>query len=262
MTRVLADYLARITPWQSTRQRFVSTVAGILAPIVDAGAASASLPAAFDLDTSIGAQLDVVGEWVGRGRSVRLPIPGAYFSVDISGLGLDEGSLKGPYDGQFGIYQLDDETFRRLLGANIMAKHWDGTVPGAQAVFDAFFIDPATHVLVQDNAQVPYPVGFFSIDVAGAGLDEAAIYIGGQSANVGFVDVSMTIGVSGKIPPPLYLGLLAQGAIQIKPGGVHVDYAVTSVDGAALFGLDVENEFVAGLDVGAMGVDPIILLNA
>lgn len=262
MTRSLDDYLGRITPWQSTRPKFTATVSGTLAPFATASVVIAGIPEAYDLDSAVGVQLDATGAWIGRDRNVRLPIPGAYFSVDVAGLGLDEGSLKGPYDGQYGIYQLDDETYRRLLGANIMAKRWDGTVPGAQAAFDAFFIDPATHVFVQDNAQVPYPVGFFSVDVAGSGLDEAAIYVGGQSANVGFVDPSMTIGVSGKIPPPLYLGLLAQGAIPIKPGGVRVDYAVTSVDGAALFGLDVENEFVAGLDVGAMGVDPSILLSA
>lgn len=262
MTIALETYLGRITPWQSGRPRFVATVAGTLAPFVAASVVIASIPAAYDLDTAVGVQLDVTGAWIGRDRNVRLPIPAAYFSIDVAGLGLDEGSLKGLYDGQSGIYQLDDDTYRRLLRANILARRWDGTVPGAQAAFDAFFVDPATHVFVQDNAQVPYPVAFFSIDTAGAGLDEAAIYTGEQSANVGSVDVSMTIGVSGKIPPPLYLGLMAQGAIPIKPGGVQTSYAVTSVDGAPLFGIDVENEFVSGLDVGAMGVDPGTLLNA
>ncbi|WP_164079376.1 DUF2612 domain-containing protein, partial [Stenotrophomonas maltophilia] len=69
----------------------------------------------------------------------------------------------------FGVYSLDDETYRRLLRANILAKRWDGTVPGAQAAFDVFFIDPATHVFVQDNAQVPYPQILFAFDEEGKG---------------------------------------------------------------------------------------------
>lgn len=263
MTRVLADYLARITPWQSTRQRFVSTVAGVLAPIVDAGAASAGLPAAFDLDTAIGAQLDVVGQWIGRARTVPLPIPGIYFSVNDPARGLNLGVLKGPFDTPIGITSLDDETYRRLLRANILAKRWDGTVPGAQAAFDAFFSDPQTHVFVQDNAQVPFPRSFFSLNVAGAGLNEGVVYRpGAAAANVGEVDVSITIGVAGKIPPLVQVGLLGQNAIPIKPGGVRTTYAITSVDGAPIFGIGVENEFVSGLNVGAIGVQPAYLLNA
>lgn len=263
MSRRVADYIARITPWQSTRQRFVTTVAAVLAPTVDAGAVSASLPDAFDLDTAIGAQLDVVGEWVGRARTVALPLPNIYFALDDERRGLDFGVLKGPYDTAIGITSLDDETYRRLLRANILAKRWDGTVPDAQAAFDVFFTDPETHVFVQDNAQVPYPKAFFALDAAGQGLDEGLLFTDGDmSASVGAVDVSMTIGISGKMPPLVYLGILAQGGIPIKPAGVATTYEVTSVDGAPLFGLDVQNEFVAGLDTGALGVSPASLLAA
>lgn len=263
MSVPLATYLGRITPWQSNNPRFTATVSGSLAPITTAAAVIASLPAAFDLDTAVGAQLDIVGEWVGRARTVLLPIVGAYFSWDVEGLGWDQGAWRGPYADEVAIAALDDETYRRLLYANILAKRWDGTVPGAQAAFDAFFVDPATLVFVQDNARTPYPVAFFAWDEEGRGWGEANWYDpAGPAANLGAVDVSMTIGVAGKIPPPVYLGLLAQNAIPIKPGGVKTTYLVTSVDETPLFGWGVENEFVAGWGAGAWGVSPDYLLRA
>lgn len=240
MSVTLNDYLGRITPWQSIHPRFEASVRATLAPIVNTAAVVATLPAAFDLDTAIGVQLDATGAWVGRDRYVRIPIPHAWFSFDIEGLGYDQAVWQNAYSGEIAIFALDDETYRRLLYANIVAKHWDGTVPGAQAAFDTYFIDPDTHVFVQDNTQASYPLG-------------------GQASTTK-VDVSMTIGVSGKIPPTIDLGLLAQDGIPIKPAGVQTDYAVTSVDGTPLFGFDVQNEFISGFDTGAFGVDPATLL--
>ena len=263
-TKTADDYVSLITPWQSIKARFVATVRAGVQPYADAQAVIASLPGAFDLDDAIGAQLDATGQWIGPTRYVPLPIITGYFSLDVEGLGLDQGVLREAYSDATTIYALDDDVYRRLLYAVIAANRWDGTVPGAQAVFDLFFTDPATHVFVQDNAQAPYPYTYFSLDVQGQGLDEGLIYSTGTEAatSQAAADVSMTIGVSGKIPPPVYLGLLAQNALRIKPAGVETTYAVTTVDGAALFGLDVENEFVAGLDVGAIGASPSDLLAA
>ncbi len=261
MSKPLDLYLGRITPWQSTKPNFVATVSGTLQPIVTAAAVVETIPSAFDVDTSVGVQLDATGQYILPSRNVSLPIPSAYFSLDVDSLGLDQGVWKEAYSGEYGIYQLDDETYRRLLQTNILANRWDGTVPGAQAVYDTFFIDPATYVFVQDNAQVPYPLAYFSLDVQFAGLDQGVWYQDKAGVpSTGNVDVSMTVGISGKIPPRIYLGLLAQNAIPIKPAGVTTNYAVTSVDGAPLFGLDVQNQYVSGLDAGAIGVDPSTLL--
>lgn len=67
-------------------------------------------------------------------------------------------------------------------------------------------------------------------------------------------DMSMTIGVAGKIPSAVFLALLSKGYIPLKPEGVRINFViVTSVDGGPMFGFDVENQFVAGFDVGAWG---------
>lgn len=261
MSRAVSDYTKRITPWQSNRPKFVATVENTLSPVADAGAASASLPSAFDIDTAIGVQLDAVGQWVGRDRNVRLPIPNSYFAWDDDIRGWDRGVWQGPYDTETGITSLDDETYRRLLYTIVLANHWDGTLPSAQAIFDAFFVDPETRIFLQDNAQVPTPKLFFSWDQDGAGWDEGVWY---QPSDIvptaGFVDAALTICVAGKIPAPVLLGLLGQFAIPIKPMGVTTEVSVTSVDNDALFGWDIENEFIAGWDEGAWGVSPEYLL--
>lgn len=67
-------------------------------------------------------------------------------------------------------------------------------------------------------------------------------------------DMSMTIGVAGKVPSSVFLALLEGGYIPLKPEGVRVNYViVTSVDGVPMFGFDVANQFVMGFDSGAWG---------
>ncbi|SPD47492.1 protein of unknown function [Cupriavidus neocaledonicus] len=67
-------------------------------------------------------------------------------------------------------------------------------------------------------------------------------------------DMSMTIGVAGKVPSAVFLALLEGGYIPLKPEGVRVNYViVTSVDGVPMFGFDVANQYVMGFDAGAWG---------
>lgn len=56
------------------------------------------------------------------------------------------------------------------------------------------------------------------------------------------------------MPSAVFLALLAGGYIPLKPEGVRVNYTVvTTVDGAPMFGFDMNNQFVAGFDAGAWG---------
>ncbi len=217
----LGEYLALIPPQNRERPRFTATVSALVEPLAGVQDFIAGLPRDFDLDVAIGAQLDVVGEWVGRSRFVPLPLPGLFFSFDIENRGFDVGIWKGPYDSESGITRLDDDTYRMLLRAKIAANNWDGTLSGARAALDTIFTDQQSLLFIQDNG-----------------------------------DMSVTFGVSGRIPSPLFLALLAGGYLPLKPEGVQAFYSITSIDGEALFGFDVENEYVAGFDAGAFGVHP------
>jgi hypothetical protein len=220
MTKTVDNYLDRITAWHAGQPLFRATVAGLSTPVVDLQAFTARLPEDFDIDEAIGVQLDVDGQWIGRSRNIPVPIPDYYFSFDDELRGFDKGIWIGPYSSAFEANRLDDDTYRRLLYAKIMANNWDGTVPGAKAVYDRFFIDPETHIIVQDN-----------------------------------LDMSMTVGLAGKVPSNLFLTIFAGNYLPLKPEGVRAYYAITSINDAALFGFDINNESIRGFDDGAWGVD-------
>lgn len=221
LPKTVEDYLDKIIPWHRNKPKFVATVRLAVEPFVAQQDFLNALPSQFDLDTAVGVQLDQVGEWVGRSRYIRTPIANVFFSFDDPPRGFDLGVWKGPYDTDAGITRLDDETYRTLLRAKIAANTWDGTLPGSKKALAIMFPDGDTHVFIIDNQ-----------------------------------DMSLTYGVSGKIPSILFLALLADGYIPLKPEGVRANYRVTPVDGAPLFGFDVENEFISGFDTGAWGVPP------
>lgn len=215
-------YLDHITSFHRGKPRFAATVSALVQPLADLQGMVGHLPADFDLDAAIGAQLDVVGEWVGRSRFIPTPIPDLYFSFDDPVRGFEKGIWKGPYDSETGINRLDDDIYRLLLRAKIAANTWDGSVAGAQAAFDTIFsVATGTRLFVQDNG-----------------------------------DMSMTVAVAGVIPSVLFLMLMSKGYLPLKPGGVRAYYSVTSINNTPLFGFDVQNEFVAGFDSGSWGVPP------
>lgn len=214
-------YLNLIPNWNREKPKFNATVSALVEPLAGSQAFVSHLPTDFDLDAAIGSQLDVVGGWVGRTRYVSIPIANVWFSFDIEGVGFDQGTWKGPYDLDANMSRLDDDHYRILLRAKIAANQWDGTLPGAKAVLDKVFGDD-THVFIQDH-----------------------------------MDMSMTVGVSGKIPSAVTLALLAGGYIPLKPSGVRVNYLVVSEDETAMFGFDVQSELIDGFDQGSWGKLPI-----
>lgn len=213
-------HLALITAFHRGKPKFAAMVKALVEPVVAQQSFMAHLPLDFDLDEAIGVQLDQVGEWVGRTRFVSTPIAGAWFSFDDELRGFDRGVWFQPFDTEDGITRLDDETFRTLLRAKIAANNWDGTLPAAKAALEIIFPDGETQLVITDNQ-----------------------------------DMTITFGVSGVIPSALFIALLSDGYLPLKPEGVRADYLITTVDGP-LFGFDVENEFISGFDTGAWGAPP------
>jgi len=117
-------YLRRVAP-QHMKPKFLKWLSANLQPFFDGEVLLKSMDAAFDLDYSIGAQMDVTGDIVGRGRVL---------SFD-------------PADGSSPI--LDDDTYRMLQRAKIVMNQWDGTIPGAMDLWDNLF--PHYGLVIQDN---------------------------------------------------------------------------------------------------------------
>ncbi|GMG90650.1 hypothetical protein Cmtc_18700 [Cupriavidus sp. TKC] len=214
----LATYTDLITSEHNQQQDFMAVVEALAQPMVGLQNLLGSMPGKFDLDNAVGVQLDDVGAWVGISRNISTPLTGVYFSLDTAGLGFDQGSWKGPFDPDTGLTRLDDETYRLVIWAKIGANHWDGTLESSKAILDSIF-GGGTFVFIQDNQ-----------------------------------DMSMTIGVAGQVPSAVFLALLSGGYIPLKPEGVRIDVViVTSIDGAAIFGFDMDNSLVGGFDEGVWG---------
>lgn len=204
------EYVGLVTS-QHRKPRFTALVAVLTQPLADAQALLASMPAAFDVDTAVGAQLDAVGLWAGITRVLRVPLDGVYFSWGEAGVGWAEGAWKGRFDPESGLTSLPDDIFRRLVKARIAANHWDGSVPGAYAVWEAAFADTDGIILIQDNQ-----------------------------------DMSMAVGIAGMRPDAVTQALLMGNYIPLKPEGVRVRWYAVTQDGGPLFAWGCESDGLAG----------------
>ena len=117
-------YLGRVPP-QHQRPKFIGWLDKNIQPFFDAEKLVKSLDEAFDLDLSVGVQMDVTGDIVGRNRTL---------SFD-------------PADGSSPV--LDDETYRLLQKAKISMNQWDGTIPGVFELWSNLF--PQYELIIQDN---------------------------------------------------------------------------------------------------------------
>lgn len=212
----LSRYLALLPAQHANRLRFVASLSEVLQPLVEGADAAATLPPAFDLDSAIGVQLDRVGEWVGRPRTVEQPLAGVYFSLDTPLLGFDQGSWKGPFDPDSGLVLLDDESYRQLLRAKIAANQWHGDLPYASIALSAIDWGAGATLFIQD----------------------------GQN-------MTMFICLSGTLPSAVLRALLAGQYVPLKPAGVELSTLITSVDGAPIFGFNINDPRGGGFDVGA-----------
>lgn len=126
------DYTTLVTSQYRDLPKFnevISLVTKSLAEITELNKAAASY---YDLDTAVGKQLDVIGQWVGCGRTLSVPFDN-WFSFDVVNKGFDEGLWRGPFDPP-ALLSMDDTTYRRVLRAVIAADHWDGTLWNYHAV--------------------------------------------------------------------------------------------------------------------------------
>ena len=219
MTASLSDYTGLITSEHRDKPKFSALVTAMGSAFADMRNGFSTISGSFDIDNAVGKQLDIIGLWVGLSRKVSIPLS-VYFSFDTAGLGFNQGSWKGPYDPTQGLTTLDDETYRRMLKAKIGANSWDGSMPALQKILSKVFAGSGTQAFACDNQ-----------------------------------DMTMDFYLVGASPPAVLASLLKNGYLRLKPAGVHINgYTKASVDGAPLFGFDVQNSYVSGFDSGAWGV--------
>ena len=218
----LSYYLALVPGPNEDQPNMTATLTAVIAPLVNSGLTMETFPSLYDVSVAVGEQEDTTGLWVGVTRDVDVPLAGVYFTLDSASLGLDQGSLQGPNDPSSGVVALPDANYRTLLQARIAANNWDGTIPGAYAVWNIVFAGTGIGLLIQDHG-----------------------------------DMTMTLALTGPTPDALTLALFEGGYLNVKPAGVGIRNYITPYSSSVppYFGLDAETSAVSGLDVGGFGVE-------
>nr|WP_194710373.1 DUF2612 domain-containing protein [Pantoea agglomerans] len=181
------------------------------------------------IDTAIGVQLDVLGEWIGRNRIVSQPISGVYFSFDTDGLGWDQGVWQGPYDPDTGYTSLSDDTYRIVLKAKIAINNWNGQNDTLPPILETALGGSGLKMQIVDNQDMTISVWVFPES-----------------------DISL---VSRELIAAIRQGYLTIKAAGVWAGDVQTPSILTPSVGSKFFGFDIDNDYIAGFDDGAWGVN-------
>jgi hypothetical protein len=215
----ITPYLNLVTSEHQNQPNYTAMLTAVLQPLADASDLIVAVSAEFDLDVAVGSQLDIVGQWIGLSRYLETPITNVYFSLDSVTLGLDFGSLQGPFDPNYGLTALPDDSYRVLLRAGIIVNQWDGTIPEAYAAWAELFAAEGFNIIIQNDDANPMHI----------------IY-----------------GLTGPSPDAITLALFTGGYLNLVPAGVEIDsYEVNSFP---YFALDSDTFPLGGLDDGGFGV--------
>lgn len=223
----MSKYTELITNYHATKPKFFDHIDLSTRPLIDISTATRGLVSAFDIDTAVGVQLDILGRWIGRSRIVSQPISGVYFSLDIDGLGFDQGVWQGPYDPDSGYTTLSDETYRIILKAKIAINNWDGRNDSLPPILDAALEGSGLKMQIVDNQDMTISIWVFpETDISNVSLELIAAIRQG------------------------YLTVKAAG---VWGGSIEIPAVETPSEGNRFFGFDMDNEYIAGFDDGAWG---------
>lgn len=183
------DYVELVPSENTDKPHFIAMLRTLTGGFSDEINALISMQGAFDLDTAVGDQLDILGKWIGLPRTLSVPIL-VFFSFDVSGLGFDQGNWKGPDDPGTGLVMMDDDTYRIMLKAKIGANVWDGTRSQYLLIMNLVLGTSGISVTLKDHQ-----------------------------------DMSFTVTLSAR-PPALLYALITSGYIPIKPVGVKQIFSI------------------------------------
>ena len=223
----MSRYTDLITNYHATKPLFFQHIDLSTRPLVDTNSTLNGLITAFDIDTAVGVQLDILGEWIGRSRYVATPITGIYFAWDTEGVGYDQGVWQGAYDPDSGYTALSDETYRIILKAKIAINNWDGTNDSLPGILNTSLAGSGLAMQIVDNQDMTISIWVFpEVDIASVSLELIATIKQG------------------------YLTVKAAG---VWGGSIEIPAVETPSVGNQFFGFDMDNEYITGFDTGAWG---------
>lgn len=149
-----SPYTNFITSEHNQKINFMALVATLCGSAFEATLATQALVAAFSLNTAAGAQLDILGQWIGQPRIIPGILVAGYFGFSELGSGLPDG-LQLPFGeltnaGKGGIFfelggtaagttTLTDPQYLTILKARIARNQSDGTLTALEGALAFIF---------------------------------------------------------------------------------------------------------------------------
>lgn len=223
MSYTVEYYQNLVTSEHKSSPKYMEWLGNMIEPLTVIQSVIESFIANFDLDTAVGKQLDIVGQWVGISRVLPEALIGVYFSWDDEDVGWDSGVWQGQFDPDYGLIILPDDLYRLIIKGKIVANHWDGSIPGLYKIWDTVFSgDPnAPTLIIQDN----------------------------QDMSLDYIFAGQPIGIVGQ-------ALAATGKYFIKPEGVRIrEVSYVPEEGPAFFWDVDDGDVTAGWDSGQWTID-------
>lgn len=257
----MSKYTDRISNYHAGKPKFFAHVDLSTRPLIDISQTMTGMISAFDIDTAVGKQLDILGEWIGRKRRVSTPISGVYFSWDTEKLGWDQGVWQGPFDPDDGFLDLSDEVYRLVLKVKIAINHWNGQNDTLPDILDSALAGSGLRIAIVDNQDMS--ISIWILPDYSIVLNETDRLIFDSAVNKG----PLVVIPEGYVPSRYDLNPIDQvnselwwaiqnGYLTVKAAGVKVkEMQMPSEGGYTFFGFDVDNEYISGFDSGAWGVD-------
>lgn len=215
----MSKYTDLITNYHASKERFFQHIDLITRPFTNISIATSGMLNQFDLDKAVGEQLDILGLWIGRRRSISTPIANVYFSWDTAGVGFDQGSWQGPHDPDNGYTSLGDDTYRLVLKAQIAINRWDGTVGSLEDLLESIFDGTGIEMQIIDNQDMSITINAIALN--------------------GLINTSAEL-----------IEVIKSGELTVKAAGVRVKTLNIVDPQHPAFGFDINSLATSGFDTG------------
>lgn len=172
----VAPYEKLITSEHNQKPDFMSVIDVVVGAAADAAANTLAIQPSFVLDSAVGAQLDILGLWIGQSRKIDNILVIGFFGFSEVSTGLPDGlqetfgevnnsAVGGIWfslgQADSGSTILNDQAYLTILKARIVKNQWDGTVGGMEEALQ-FIVGVACAVIDHGNltlsVNVPLPI--------------------------------------------------------------------------------------------------------
>lgn len=168
------------------KPKFLATVNALTSGLWSFQELAVIAPSMFSIDTAVGQQLDILGQWIGFSRVLSISKQWFSFNEPYEGFDLGEWYVFGdvPYE----TVTLTDQLYRIVLKAKILVNNFNGTKPQFIAILNQLFsLDKPTFTVTQTSP------------------------------------MNVVVNINGEINQVIFF-LLTQNVFQLTPMGVNISW--------------------------------------